>query len=172
MSGYIGMSKEEIDTPALLISLEVLEENINTVANYYRQKKGAALLPHQKGHRLPIIGKKQINAGAIGVSMTSFGLAEYYVNCGFTNILITSEVYGRNKLRRLCNMSKQTEVTVGVDNMENIKQLSEIARLNSTKINVAVELYMGTGSCGVKIEETKAFVREIMKFNGVDFKGF
>ena len=94
----IGMDKEEIDTPALLIDLDALEKNIKTMADYYRGKKGAALLPHQKGHRLPIIAKKQIDAGAKGVSMTSFGLAEYYVNCGITKILITSEIYGRNKI--------------------------------------------------------------------------
>lgn len=167
----IGMSKEEIDTPALLIDLDALEKNIKTMADYYCRKKSAALLPHQKGHRLPIIAKKQIDAGAKGVSMTSFGLAEYYVHCGITKILITSEIYGRNKIRRLCSLSKHADITVGVDNIENVRQLSEAALTNNTKINVAVELYMGPTSCGVEISQAKSFVKEIVKFKGVNFKG-
>jgi len=169
---YIGMDKEEIDTPALLIDLDVLEKNLKTMADYYRGKKGAALLPHQKGHRLPIIAKKQLDLGAKGVSMTSLSLAEYYVNCGITdNILITSEIYGANKIRRLCSLSKHADVTVGVDNILNVKQLSEMALANNTRINVAVELYMGVESCGVEIAEAKSFVKEITKYRGVNFRG-
>ena len=168
---YIGMEKEEIDTPALLIDLDVLEKNLRIMADYYHGKKGAVLLPHQKGHRLPIIAKKQLDLGAKGVSMTSFSLAEYYVNCGISNILITSEIYGENKIRRLCSLSKHADVTVGVDNILNVRQLSEMALANNTRINVAVELYMGPSSCGVEIEEAKSFVKEITKYRGVNFKG-
>ncbi|MEM4522650.1 MAG: hypothetical protein QW738_05530 [Nitrososphaeria archaeon] len=85
----VGASVEEIDTPALLIDLDALEKNIRLVSEYYKSKKGA-LLPHQKGHRLPIIARKQIDAGARGVSMTSFSLAGYYVGCGIKDIFITS----------------------------------------------------------------------------------
>jgi D-serine deaminase-like pyridoxal phosphate-dependent protein len=165
------MAKEEIDTPALLIDLDILEKNLRVMADYYRSKKGAALLPHQKGHRLPIIARKQLDLGAKGLSITSFSLAEYYVRYGFTNILITSEISGENKIRRLCGLSKHSEVTVGVDNIENVGHLSEMALANKTRINVAVELYMGPTSCGVEIGEAKSFVKEIIKYRGVNFKG-
>jgi len=171
-STRIDMDKKEIDTPALLINLDLLEKNIQTMADYYQRKKGAVLRPHQKGHRLPIIAKKQIDAGARGVSMTSLGLAEYYVNCGITDILITSEIYGKNKIRRLCAMSHHADVTIGVDNLENVKQISTEALNSNTKINVAVELYMGMGSCGVEIGRAKSFVKELIKFRGVTFEGF
>lgn len=169
---YVGMNKEEIDTPAVLIDLDILEKNIKTMADYYQRKKDAVLRPHQKGHRLPIIAKKQIDAGARGVSMTSLGLAEYYVNCGITDILITSEIHGKNKIRRLCAMSKHADITVGVDNIENVKQLSTVALNSNTKINVAVELYMGMGSCGVEIEKAKSLAKKLIRFKGTNFKGF
>jgi D-serine deaminase-like pyridoxal phosphate-dependent protein len=169
-SGHIGMDKTEIDTPALLIDLDVLDRNIKTMADYYAGKKAAVLLPHQKGHRLPIIGRKQIHAGAKGVSMTSLGLAEYYVNSGIDDVFITSEIYGTNKIARLCAISKHANAMVGVDNLKNVKQLSEIALSNDTKINVAVELYVGSGA-GVEMREAKTFVREIENFRGVNFRG-
>jgi D-serine deaminase-like pyridoxal phosphate-dependent protein len=165
------MDKEEMDTPTALLDLDALEGNIKMMGDYYRGKKGAALRPHQKGHRLPIIARKQLNAGAKGVSMTSLGLAEYYVECGITEILITSEIYGENKIKRLCSLSKHANITVGVDNIENVRQLSNIALANSAKINVAVELCMGTRSCGVEMGEVTSLVKEIVKFKGVNLKG-
>jgi D-serine deaminase-like pyridoxal phosphate-dependent protein len=168
---YIGMEKEEIDTPALLIDLDALEKNLRKMSDYYRRKKGSALRPHQKGHRLPIIAKKQLDAGAKGVSMTSLGLAEYYVNCGIDDILITSEISGSNKVRRLCTLSKNAYVTVAVDNIDNVRFLSENALANNTRINVAAELYMGDRSCGVEIKDVKNFVKGIIKLKGINFKG-
>jgi 3-hydroxy-D-aspartate aldolase len=168
---YIGMDKEEIDTPALLIDLDALEKNLRTMGDYYRRKKGSALRPHQKGHRLPIIAKKQLKAGAKGISMTSLGLAEYYVNCGIDDILITSEISGANKVRRLCTLSKNAGVIVAIDNIDNVRFLSENALANKTRINVAVELYMGDRSCGVEIKDVKNFVKEIIMLKGINFRG-
>jgi len=163
---------EEIDTPALLIDLDALEKNIRTVADYYRSKKGAALLPHQKGHRLPIVAKKQMDAGAKGVTMTSLGLTEHYVLSGIYDILITAEICGRGKIRKLCDLSKVANITASVDNIQNVRQLSDEAIRNNARINVAVELYTGKRSCGIEIEKTKTFVKELVKFRGLNFRGF
>jgi 3-hydroxy-D-aspartate aldolase len=168
---FVGIEKEEIDTPALLIDLDCLDKNIKIMADYYRGKGTACLLPHQKGHRLPIIAKKQVQHGARGVSMTSFGLAEFYAHSGVDNILITAEITGPNKIRRLCALSKQANVTVGVDDIRNARQLSEMARAYKTRVNVAVELYMGKGSCGVEIHKTKSFVKRLSRLQGLAFKG-
>jgi len=167
----IGLGKEELDTPALLIDLDLLEKNIRTMADYYRGRNGAALLPHQKGHRLPVIAKKQIDAGAVGVSMTSLGLAEYYVQSGIDNILITAEIYGNNKIRRLCSLSRHANVTTSIDNLENARQISDLARLSNTQVNVAVELYTGKSNSGVEVDNAKSFVQELMKLPGITFKG-
>ncbi|MBU7013163.1 MAG: alanine racemase [Theionarchaea archaeon] len=167
----IGIDKNELDTPALLIDLDLLEKNLKTMGDYYKGKKGAALRPHQKGHRLPIIAKKQIDCGAKGVSMTSLGLAEYYVACGISDILITNEIAGKNKLKRVCTLSNHADITVGVDNIENAQHLGVIARECGTTVNVAVELYMGTGTCGVDIMQAKSFIEELCKIKGITFKG-
>jgi 3-hydroxy-D-aspartate aldolase len=168
---FSGADKEEIETPALLIDLDIMEKNIRTMGDYYRSKKGAALRPHQKGHRLPIIARKQIEAGATGVSMTSLGLADFYVNSGIDDILITSEIYGKNKIAKLCALSKLSNVTVGVDNIANVRQLSEAALANGTKINIAPEVYLGKARCGVQMAEMKSFVKQLVKMRGVTFKG-
>jgi 3-hydroxy-D-aspartate aldolase len=167
----IGYSVDEIDTPALLIDLDVLEKNIMTLGEYYNSKKGAILLPHQKGHRLPIIARKQIEAGAKGVSMTSLGLAEYYVACGIRDIFITNEICGDNKIKRLCSLSKHANIVVSVDSMENAKHLSEMAVKYDTKINVCVELRTSKIGAGVEFSKAKSFVNELSKLPGINFLG-
>ncbi len=82
--------------------------------------------------------------------MTSLGLAELYVNSEIDNILLTTEIYGKEKLSKLCGLSRHADVTVGVDNIENVRQISDIALTFNTKVNVAVELYMGKLTAGSK----------------------
>jgi len=166
------MTIEELVTPALLIDLPALEKNIRTMGDYYNGRKNAGLIPHQKGHRLPIIARKQLEAGAKGVSMTSLGLAEYYVQSGIDNMLITSEIYGRRKIEKLCGLTKQANIIVGVDNLENVRQLSQAALDNHTVIKVAPELYAGRTSCGVEFSKMKDFVKDLRDYRGIQFEGF
>jgi D-serine deaminase-like pyridoxal phosphate-dependent protein len=177
----VGTDKSEISTPALLIDLDLLEKNIKTMADYYRGRKGATLLPHQKGHRLPIIAKKQIDAGAVGVSMTSLGLAEYYVMSGIDDILITAPICGDDKIARLCSISRHANVTASVDSIKNARRISEMALASNTRINVVTELYAGALSSsgvsegisgsGVEMARTKEFVKELEKLRGINFVG-
>jgi D-serine deaminase-like pyridoxal phosphate-dependent protein len=160
------MKKEELATPALLIDLNVMEKNIRTMSEYYQGRKNAGLIPHQKAHRLPIIAKKQLTAGAKGVSMTSLGLAEYYVQSGIDNILITAEIYGKRKIDTLCGLAKQANVIVSVDNIQNVRQLSEAAVESHTVIKVAPELYAGRTSCGIEFSEMKEFVKSLREYLG------
>ncbi len=168
---HVGMPVEEIETPALLIDLDAMEKNIETMGSYYRSKKGAALRPHQKGHRLPQIARKQISAGAIGVSMTSPGLVELYVNSGIEDILITRQVYGRSKIARLCGLAKHGAVTMTVDDITNARQISEIGLSLGSRVNVAVEIYAAPGSCGVPMDDVRGLVGEIAKLDGIHFRG-
>ena len=171
MVDCVGMRKEELPTPALLIDLDALEKNIRTMSEYYRERKNAGIIPHQKGHRLPIIAKKQLDGGARGVSMTSLGLAEYYVQSGIDDILITSEIYGKNKVDCLCGLAKHASIIVSVDDVKNVRQLSQAALDNHTLIKVAGELYAGRSSCGVQFSQMKDFVKNLRDYRGIQFEG-
>jgi 3-hydroxy-D-aspartate aldolase len=140
------------------------------MSGYYRGKN-ARLIPHQKAHRLPIIAKKQLAAGAKGVSLTSLSLAEYYVQSGIDNILVTAEIYGKRKIETLCGLTKQANVIASVDNLQNVRQLSELALENHTIIKVAAEIYAGRSSCGVEFSEMKEFVKDLQQYRGVQFEG-
>jgi D-serine deaminase-like pyridoxal phosphate-dependent protein len=141
------MRKEELVTSALLIDLDPLEKNIRMISEYYKGTKNTGIIltrraPAADNSEKTVGGRRQ------GVSMTSLGLAEYYVQSGNDNILVTAQIYGNRKIDKLYRLSKQTNVIVRVDNLENARQLSEVAleKHSAPVIKVAAELYAGRTS--------------------------
>ena len=58
---------QDLDTPALLLELPTMESNLRKMAKFISQGK-AALRPHFKNHQNVWLSKKQLEAGAIGIS--------------------------------------------------------------------------------------------------------
>src|SRR5438094_7102260 len=100
----IGTRLEELDTPALVVDAAVLERNIARMAEWSR-RTGCAVRPHAKAHKTPLIARKQLAAGAIGICCAKLGEAEALVAGGVPSVLITSEVVGAAKLRRLAALA-------------------------------------------------------------------
>jgi len=161
--------KSELDTPALLIDLDAMEHNIGRMAHYYAGKK-ANLRPHMKTHKTPIITHKQIEAGAIGVTCQKLEEAEIFARAGIGGILVSNQIVGERKIARLVDLSQWADVTVGVDDLDNVRSISRAARDVAKPVELGIEIYMGR--CGV--EPGAAVVemaREIVSLPGVRFKG-
>jgi len=109
----IGMPLEAVDTPALLIDLAAFERNIERLARAVAGT-GVRLRPHAKTHKCPVIGLRQIAAGAVGVCCQKVGEAEAMVYGGVPNVLVSNQVVGASKLARRVALAKQAEVSVCV----------------------------------------------------------
>ena len=90
----------DIDTPAVLIDLDVAERNIRHFQDYCTEH-GLALRPHIKTHKLPRLAHLQMAAGAVGVNCQKLGEAEVMADAGLEDILITYNILGPMKLARL-----------------------------------------------------------------------
>lgn len=145
----IGLEKDEIDTPALLIDLDLMEKNISTMANYFKGKK-AKLRAHTKVHRTPIIAHKQVEAGAKGICCQKVGEAEVMAAGGIRDIMVTNEIVTPSKIDRLVALSKYADIAVPVDDFSNAEALSEAARREGVELKVLVDIHMGSGRCGVE----------------------
>ena len=143
----IGDDKAELDTPALLIDLDAMEKNIDTMAKFF-QTIHADLRPHEKTHKCPTIAHKQIEAGAIGITCAKLGEAEAMVEAGIRGVLIANQVVGEPKVTRLVNLAKRSKVMVAVDSHENVKHLADSARMKGVKLNVLIEVDVGNNRCG------------------------
>ena len=101
----IGALIADIDTPALVVDLDALDRNIAKMAEFSRTT-GIRVRPHAKTHKSPAIALRQIAQGAVGQCVQKVGEAEALVRGGVTDILVSNEVVGERKLRRLAALAK------------------------------------------------------------------
>ncbi|MDP6549772.1 MAG: alanine racemase [Dehalococcoidia bacterium] len=146
----MGTPVEELDTPALVVDLEAMERNIETLHSYFRRAE-AKVRPHVASHQCPQIAHRQLAAGGTvdGIAVTTAGEAEVFSNAGFTDILVANEIVTRPKIRRLCALAGPNRITVAVDNPRNVDDLSAEAVTAGVTLNVLVEVEAGLGRCGV-----------------------
>ena len=146
---FIGMHKTELDTPALLIDLDKFEANIQTMAAYFTTVN-TMLRPHVKTHKTPIISHKQIAAGAIGVTCAKLGEAEAVIHAGIRDVLIANQIVGTQKIARLINLAKHSEIMVAVDSPQNVQAISDAASAKGATVRMLVEVNIGMDRCGVE----------------------
>jgi D-serine deaminase-like pyridoxal phosphate-dependent protein len=162
---------EEIETPALLIDLDLMEKNLRTMREWLADKK-VKLRAHFKTPKTPIIAWKEIEYGAMGVCAQKLGEAEVLVQAGIKDILITNQIVDPAKIERMMNLQKHARIQVIIDNPLNAKCLSETALSKNTRLDVLVEVDVGGRRCGVRPGEATAdLVKQISGMPGVEFRG-
>jgi D-serine deaminase-like pyridoxal phosphate-dependent protein len=164
------MHVSEIDTPALVVDLDVMERNLARVAGYTREH-GLRLRPHTKTHKSPRIGRRQLESGAAGLTVAKVSEAEVMLGAGPADLLVAFPVVGRAKLERLAGVARQTHVTVALDSLEAAQGLSQAAAAAQVEIGVLVEVDAGLGRVGVAPGEALALAQSIRKLPGLEFAG-
>ena len=144
----IGMSLEDVDTPALLIELDAFERNLKRLADAIATT-GVRFRPHAKTHRSPVIALRQMALGAVGVCCQTVGEAEAMVLGGVPDVLVSNQVVGSGKLARLAALARQARVGVCADDAGNIAAIGEAAAAFGVTLDVLVEIDVGSGRCGV-----------------------
>jgi 3-hydroxy-D-aspartate aldolase len=163
---------EDIETPALLIDLDVLERNIQTM-NAFAKENNISLRPHFKTVKIPEIALMQVKAGAKGITCAKLSEAEVLADAGVESILLANQIVAPSKIDRLAKLAGRIKYTaVAVDCIENVLALNDACIKHGTKLNVLIELDVGMGRCGVRsYEEGLEVAREIIKSPNLQFDG-
>lgn len=143
-----GDALDAIDTPALLIDLDAFEANLDRMAARVAGT-GVSLRPHAKTHKSATIARLQIARGAVGACVQKVGEAEALVWGGVRSVLVSNEVWGEAKLRRLMGLTRLADVMVCVDDAEQVWALEQAAEACGARIEVLVEIDVGQGRCGI-----------------------
>ena len=168
------MHISELDTPALVIDLDIMERNLRRVADYTKAH-GLRLRPHTKTHKVPAVGRRQLDSGAVGLTVAKVGEAEVMLGANPPDLLLAYPVWGRSKLERLMEVARKAQLTVALDNLVSAKQLSEVARAASVEIGVLAEVDAGLNRVGVSPgPELMELARGLcslphLRFEGIDF---
>lgn len=138
----------ELDTPALIVDLDVMQQNIKQMQEK-ANKFGVNLRPHTKTHRTPAIAHMQVKAGAQGITVAKVGEAEVMAGAGLDDIFIANQIYGKQKLERLREIAKKVRISVGVDNTEQVLALSETFSGEEKAIELLIEVETGEKRSGL-----------------------
>jgi D-serine deaminase-like pyridoxal phosphate-dependent protein len=167
----IGLPKDEIDTPALLLDLDRFERNASRISDFLRAR-GVDWRPHSKAHKSPAIARRQMQLGAIGVTCAKVSEAEVMVDHGIPSILVANEQGRRQKFDKLAALNRRAEVITCADSPAHVGMASAAGLAAGVEIPMLVDLNVGMERTGVAPgEPARDLARLIEKTPGVKFLG-
>jgi D-serine deaminase-like pyridoxal phosphate-dependent protein len=163
----------ELETPAVTVHLDVMEDNLKRVQDHLT-RHGLANRPHIKTHKIPALGRMQMQGGAVGITCQKLGEVEVFTDAGVADdVLLTFNILGRAKLERLMALTKRLRrLAVVIDNETVARGLSEAGRQAGLDVRFLVECDTGMGRNGVQTPQAAVeLARAAMKLPRMQFEG-
>ena len=159
---------DELDTPCLTVDLDVFEDNVRTC---FERLSGVDVRPHLKTAKSPAVARLLIDAGAGGVCVAKLGEAEVMLGAGIDDVLITTEIAGEVKVRRLARVVArypETRIRIVVDSHEAAAAIdAALPRALETLIDVNV----GQDRTGIAPDDALALADRIRGLEKVQLIG-
>ncbi|CAD5120794.1 DgyrCDS9352 [Dimorphilus gyrociliatus] len=160
-------------TPFLAIKEEEMMKNMNKMMELMKQWPNVDLRPHFKAHKSVDIAKQQIKLGAVGICCQTLTEAESAVYGGsIEDVFISNEVIGVGKVKRVVQLALKSKISICVDNEENIKDLSQLAKESNANLDLVIEVNVGQDRCGIKPgADVVPLAKLVESLPNVHFKG-
>lgn len=166
-----GVSKWDLDTPALCVDLDKLEQNIATMRTRLAQKKIVSR-PHGKTHKSPAIAKLQMAGGSIGICAAKVSEAEVFVANGIDKVLMTTANHTPVKIRRAMQVRKKSPQFIqAVDYADTARDLSDAAKEARVTADVVIDVAVGTRSGVPPGEQALALAQLVDKLPNLKLRG-
>jgi D-serine deaminase-like pyridoxal phosphate-dependent protein len=168
----IGQRREELITPALVLDIDAAQRNIDHMASELKQLGAATIRPHYKTHKSPDLARRQLQAGAAGLSMATVWEAAILAAAGMDDLFVVNTVAHPAKLRVLAELAADHRVLVAVDEAENAAAVSAAAVTAGATLGIMVEVDTGMDRCGVDdAAACLALARQVLDLPGLRFEG-
>lgn len=146
-------SRAALNTPVLVLDLDILDRNIAAMATLAKAH-GVALRPHAKTHKSVDIAKRQLAAGAVGLCCAKIGEAEVLADGGITGLLITSPVSAPAAITRLASLAKRSAGLIATaDNPAIVARIAEALTEAGASLDVMIDIDPGIRRTGVASPE-------------------
>lgn len=159
-----------MDTPAVVINKSKLLRNIHRMSEIAKNNN-VKLRPHIKTHKLPYIAKKQIEAGAVGITAAKITEAEVMADYGLDDIFIAYPIVSEEKIQKAIDLSKRVKLILGVDSLIGAKRLSQLAVKNNIVMEIRLEVDLGLERTGIPYEEVLDIAEEILTYENLKITG-
>jgi len=168
----IGQRRDELITPALVLDVDAAQRNIDHMASELKQMGGATIRPHYKTHKSPDLARRQLQAGAGGLSMATVWEAAILAAAGMDDLFVVNMVAHPGKVRVLAELARDHRVLVAVDEAANAAALAAAAVTAGSTLGIMVEVDTGMDRCGVDdAADCLAVARQVMDLPGLRFEG-
>ncbi len=163
-------ARTDLDTPYLLIDEEKLEQNIRRMAGLAREC-GVSLRPHIKTHKMTPLARRQVAAGASGITVAKLDEAEKMAAAGIDDVFVAYPQASRRKAERAVALARDIRLMVGIDSRETALLLSDAARSAGVTVSVRLEVDTGLRRTGVPPDEAVELAQRAMVLEGLNFTG-
>lgn len=168
----IGLRRDELVTPALVLDIDAAQRNIDHMAGELKRIGGAAIRPHYKTHKSPDLARRQVEAGAGGLSMATVWEAAILAAAGLDDLFVVNTVAHPVKIQVLAELARDHRVLVAVDEADNATAPSAAAATVGATLGAMVEVDTGMDRCGVDdAAACLALARRVMDLPGLRFAG-
>ncbi|MBI2804527.1 MAG: DSD1 family PLP-dependent enzyme [Planctomycetes bacterium] len=171
MSFLIGQPLDALDTPSLLLDLDVIDANLRRMFDAGKQR-GVNVRTHFKSLKCGGLARYIKERGGATFLAAKLNEAEVLADAGITDILIANQVVGAQKMGRLAELARRVQLRVCVDCVENIEQLSKAMSKAGATLGVLIEVDIGMARCGVLPGDAAVgLAQRIAKSPGLRFDG-
>lgn len=164
------LTVHDLETPSVLIDLDIVERNIATMQARC-DALGIAFRPHIKTHKIPAFAHMQIAAGAQGIACQKVSEAEVFADAGITDIQIPYNIVGEKKTARLAALAKRVTITVTADSIAVIDGIAAAAGAVGATIRVMVEIVSLNRRTGANLDHVLELARRVQEHESLHFAG-
>jgi D-serine deaminase-like pyridoxal phosphate-dependent protein len=159
-----------LDTPVVVVDLDRMDARIASMARLMRDR-GIALRPHAKTHKSIAVARRQIDAGAVGLTVATIGEAEVFADAGFSDLFIAYPVMASGpKAGRLRELAGRCTLSVGADSTAGLEALAAAMKGADAPLRVVIEVDSGGGRTGVRPDQAGSLARRAADL-GLDVSG-
>ncbi len=145
----LGVSMWDLDTPALIVDLDLLEANISMMQRTVG-RNGIATRPHAKTHKTPEVARIQLETGSVGICVAKVSEAHALFRHGIEPLLMTTSNVTPAKINRAMHLRKWCDQFIqATDTPENARLLSEAAESLGVVADVVVDVDPGGHRTGI-----------------------
>jgi D-serine deaminase-like pyridoxal phosphate-dependent protein len=137
-----------LPTPCMVVDLPLVDQNIGHAVDLLAGT-GITLRPHFKAHKCTTLMLRQLAAGASGATVQTAWEALVLADQGVDDILVANQIVDPTALGHLAEAAGKTTLTATVDSIRHVELLDELASRLAVRLNVVIELDVGSARCGV-----------------------
>ena len=157
-------------TPAMVVNVAAAQANIDKYQKLCNQH-GCAMRPHIKTHKMISFARKQLEAGAIGITCAKLSEAELMADAGVKDIFLAFPVIGERNLARFLDLAERIRMIAAVDSDTGVHLLNDAAARRGMRVEVRLEIDTGYHRTGVLLNDLVAFAQSVAALPALEITG-